>query len=114
MHRKKDYPYVGYGHQIRAGEKYSSDMSLSEADALLRKDLKELCTMFRKYSKDSLLLERKEDGRNGGGYEGNEKVVARSRLRHAGHVYGEVFRDPAAYNGVVRHNDDGHEERKHA
>lgn len=56
MHRKKDYPYVGYGHQIRAGEMYSSDMSLSEADALLRKDLKELCTMFRKYGKDSLLL----------------------------------------------------------
>ena len=56
MHRKKDYPYVGYGHQIKSGEKYSSDMSLSEADALLRKDLKELCTMFRKYGKDSLLL----------------------------------------------------------
>lgn len=56
MHRKKDYPYVGYGHQIKSGEKYSSDMSLSEADALLRKDLKELCTLFRKYGKDSLLL----------------------------------------------------------
>ena len=56
MHRKKDYPYVGYGHQIRAGEKYSSDMSLNEADALLRKDLKEYCAIFRNYGKDSLLL----------------------------------------------------------
>lgn len=56
MHRKKDYPYVGYGHQIRAGEKYSSDMSLNEADALLRKDLKDFCAMFRNYGKDSLLL----------------------------------------------------------
>ena len=56
MHRKKDYPYVGYGHQIRAGEKYPSDMSLSEADALLRKDLKEFCAMFRNYGRDSLLL----------------------------------------------------------
>ena len=56
MHRQKDYPYVGYGHQLRAGEHYSSNMSLSEADALLRKDLKEFCSMFRKYGKDSLLL----------------------------------------------------------
>jgi lysozyme len=31
-------------------------MSLREADALLRKDLKELCTMFQRYGKDSLLL----------------------------------------------------------
>ena len=29
---------------------------LREADALLRKDLKELCTMFQRYGKDSLLL----------------------------------------------------------
>ena len=56
MHRQKDYPYVGYGHQLRAGERYSSNMSLSEADELLRKDLKEFCSMFRKYGKDSLLL----------------------------------------------------------
>ena len=42
IHRKKDYPYVGYGHKLRPGEHYSSNMSLREADALLRKDLKEL------------------------------------------------------------------------
>ena len=54
--RKKDYPYVGYGHKLRPGEHYSSNMSLREADALLRKDLKELCTMFKQYGKDSLLL----------------------------------------------------------
>ena len=56
MHRKKDYPYVGYGHKLRAGEHYSSNMSLREADALLRKDLTELCTLFQQYGKDSLLL----------------------------------------------------------
>ena len=56
MHGKKDYPYVGYGHQMRTGEKYSSNMSLNEADALLRKDLKEFCAMFRNYGRDSLLL----------------------------------------------------------
>ena len=46
----------GYGHKLRPGEHYSSNMSLREADALLRKDLKELCTMFQQYGKDSLLL----------------------------------------------------------
>ena len=35
---------------------YSSNMSLKEADALLRKDLQSLCAMFSKYGKDSLLL----------------------------------------------------------
>ena len=56
MHRKKDYPYVGYGHKLRSGEHYSSNMSFAEADQLLRKDLKEFCGMFSKYGKDSLLL----------------------------------------------------------
>ena len=56
MHRKKDYPYVGYGHKLLPGEHYSSDMSLAEADLLLRKDLKEFCSMFSAYGKDSLLL----------------------------------------------------------
>lgn len=56
LHRKKDYPYVGYGHKLRPGETYSSNMSLVEAELLLRKDLKKFCTMFRSYGKDSLLL----------------------------------------------------------
>ena len=56
MHRKKDYPYVGYGHKLRPGETYSSNMSLKEADALLRRDFQSLCAMFSKYDKDSLLL----------------------------------------------------------
>ena len=56
MHRKKDYPYVGYGHKLRPGETYSSNMSLKTADALLRRDLQSLCAMFSKYGKDSLLL----------------------------------------------------------
>ena len=32
IHRKKDYPYVGYGHKLKPGENYSSNMSLAEAD----------------------------------------------------------------------------------
>ncbi|MBR8705165.1 glycoside hydrolase family protein [Bacteroides pyogenes] len=56
MHRAKDYPYVGYGHKLRPGERYSSNMSAQKAEQLLRKDLKELCALFRPYGKDSLLL----------------------------------------------------------
>lgn len=56
LHRKKDYPYVGYGHKLRPGERYSSNMTAQEAEELLRKDLRELCAMFRSYGKDSLLL----------------------------------------------------------
>ena len=56
MHRKKDYPYVGYGHKLRPGETYSSNMSRAETELLLRKDLKEYCGMFSCYGKDSMLL----------------------------------------------------------
>ena len=56
LHRKKDYPYVGYGHKLRPGERYSSNMTAWEAEDLLRKDLRELCAMFRSYGQDSLLL----------------------------------------------------------
>ena len=56
LHRKKDYPYVGYGHKLRPGERYSSDMTAREAEDLLRKDLSELCAMLRSYGQDSLLL----------------------------------------------------------
>ena len=56
LHRKKDYPYVGYGHRLQPGERYSSEMTASEAEVLLRKDLKKLCSLFRPYGKDSLLL----------------------------------------------------------
>ena len=32
MHRAKDYPYVGYGHKLRPGERYSANMSTYEAE----------------------------------------------------------------------------------
>ena len=53
MHRAKDYPYVGYGHKLRPGERYSANMSTYEAEQLLRKDLRALCAMFRSYGQDS-------------------------------------------------------------
>lgn len=58
MHHPKDWPYIGYGHQVQPGEPYSKGVQLTEAqaDRLLRKDLDKLCSMFSKHGKDSLIL----------------------------------------------------------
>ena len=64
LHRKKDYPYVGYGHKLRPGERFSSNMTAREAEVLLRKDLRELCAMFRPYGQDSLLLSEISDNKS--------------------------------------------------
>ena len=64
LHRKKDYPYVGYGHKLRPGERYSSNMTAREAEDLLRKDLRELCAIFRPYGQDSLLLSEISDNKS--------------------------------------------------
>lgn len=50
------YPYVGYGHRLINGEKFGSDISEGFADSLLRNDLKQKCSVFREFGKDSLLL----------------------------------------------------------
>lgn len=55
-HGKKDYPYIGYGHQIQPGENLRYPITEAQADSLLRSDLTKLCAMFRKYDADSLLL----------------------------------------------------------
>jgi len=56
-HSEKHHPYVGYGHKLLPGERYSArTMTKRQADALLRKDLRKFCAKFRKFGKDSLLL----------------------------------------------------------
>ena len=56
-HSEKHHPYVGYGHRLQPGERYSArTMTKRQADALLRKDLRKFCAMFRHLGKDSLLL----------------------------------------------------------
>lgn len=56
-HSEKHHPYVGYGHQLQPGERYSArTMTKRQADALLRKDLRKFCAMFRQFGRDSLLL----------------------------------------------------------
>ena len=39
MHGWKNYPYVGYGHQLQQGERFTADMTERQADSLLRADL---------------------------------------------------------------------------
>ena len=56
-HSSRYYPYVGWGHCLQPGEKYSAHtMTRQQADELLRKDLRKFCAMFRQFGKDSLLL----------------------------------------------------------
>ena len=54
-HNMKDY--VGYGHQLQKGERYSAKtMTKAQGDLLLRLDLMRNLYLFRKYGKDALLL----------------------------------------------------------
>ena len=60
-HGPEHYPYVAYGHRIRKGEKFPARLTESEGDSILRKDLKEMCALFRHLGKDSLLLSEISD-----------------------------------------------------
>lgn len=53
---KRNYPYIGWGHRILPHEKFRKNLTLQQADSLLRSDLRKLCTLFRKYGRDTLLL----------------------------------------------------------
>ena len=56
LHEEGDYPYVGYGHRLQPGERFSGRMREKQADSLLRADLGKKCAVFRRFGKDSLLL----------------------------------------------------------
>ena len=36
LHGWKNYPYVGYGHQLQPGERFTADITERQADSLLR------------------------------------------------------------------------------
>ena len=55
-HTEKHYPYIGYGHKIQPHEKLDHTITEKQADSLLRSDLLYLCSLFRSYGIDSLLL----------------------------------------------------------
>lgn len=56
LHTWKDHPYVGYGHKLLSGEKFTPAMTERQADSLLRADLMKCLMMFKDYGKDALLL----------------------------------------------------------
>lgn len=58
LHRPEHWPTIGFGHVVQPGEPYKRGVQLTErqADALLRKDLRKFCAMYRSFGTDSLLL----------------------------------------------------------
>ncbi len=52
------WPFIGYGHKVMPGEKFTKGKRLTEAeaDALARKDYAKLCAKYREFGADSLLL----------------------------------------------------------
>lgn len=56
MHPASMFPYVGYGHRVLPGEKYTSAITETQADSLLRSDLKKLVEKCRYLGKDALLV----------------------------------------------------------
>ena len=56
LHSWKDYPYVGYGHRLLPGERFTAVMTERQADSLLRADLMKRFASFQRFGKDALLL----------------------------------------------------------
>ena len=56
LHGFKDAPYVGYGHKLQKGERFTAAMTERQADSLLRADLMKRLMIFTDYGKDALLL----------------------------------------------------------
>jgi len=58
LHRPEHWPTIGFGHVVQPGEPYMQGVQLTErqADALLRKDLRKFCALYRSFGADSLLL----------------------------------------------------------
>ncbi len=53
---KKHWPYVGWGHRVLPGERFTSGITKSQGDSILRADLMKLCRLFRRFGRDSTLL----------------------------------------------------------
>lgn len=55
---RKNYPYIVWGHCIQPHERkrFTRNLTVRQANSLLRAYLVSFCALFRKYCKDSLLL----------------------------------------------------------
>ena len=61
---KKHWPYVGWGHKVLPGERFTNSISKAQGDSILREDLRKLCRMFSYLGRDSLLLSEISDKRS--------------------------------------------------
>lgn len=55
-HTVRNHPYIGYGHRLLEGEKLTANLTETQADSLLRSDLRKRYATFRRFGKDALLL----------------------------------------------------------
>lgn len=53
---KKHWPYVGWGHKVLPGERFTSDITKVQGDSILRADMMKLCRLFSKFGRDSVIL----------------------------------------------------------
>lgn len=58
LHKPKHWPYVGYGHQVQPGDPYRRGCQLTEsqADALLRKDLRKFVSLYKHMGERNAIL----------------------------------------------------------
>ena len=53
---KKHWPYVGWGHKVLPGERFTNDITKVQGDSILRADMMKLCRLFSKFGRDSVIL----------------------------------------------------------
>ncbi len=53
---KKHWPYVGWGHKVLPGERFTNSITKAQGDSILRADLRKLCRMFSYLGRDSLIV----------------------------------------------------------
>jgi len=58
---KKHWPYVGWGHKVLPGERFTNSISKAQGDSILREDLRKLCRMFSYLGRDSFSLSEISD-----------------------------------------------------
>ena len=58
---KKHWPYVGWGHKVLPGERFTNSISKAQGDSILREDLRKLCRMFSYLGRDSCRLSEISD-----------------------------------------------------
>ena len=61
---KRHWPYVGWGHRVLPGEKFTNDITKAQGDSILRADMMKLCRLFSRFGRDSLLLSEISDNRS--------------------------------------------------